>query len=130
MQFDLKIIPPTVTAQEHKVAVVRGKPVFYDTAKLKDTRKLFETMLRMHAPENPMEGALELSVDWRFLTKSHHEDAWRTTRPDTDNLQKLLKDCMTAVGFWNDDAQVCVENVTKRWSRNNPGLTIKVVSAE
>ena len=28
------------------------------------------------------------------------------TKPDTDNLQKLLKDCMTKCGFWKDDAQV------------------------
>ena len=52
------------------------------------------------------------------------------TRPDTDNLQKLLKDCMTRVGFWNDDAQVCREEVTKRWSRQAPGIAIKVVSID
>ena len=50
------------------------------------------------------------------------------TRPDTDNLQKLLKDCMTRTGFWRDDAQVCREDVTKRWSREKPGIRIRVVS--
>lgn len=130
MKFDLKIIPPTVTAQEHKVAVVHGKPVFYDSPKLKDARKLFEALLQNHAPERPLEGALVLTVEWRFLSKSHKEDEWRTTRPDTDNLQKLLKDCMTRTGFWKDDAQVCKEIVSKRWSRANPGITITVVSTE
>jgi len=34
-----------------------------------------------------------------------------------EQMQKLLKDCMTAVGFWEDDAQVCSELVEKRWVR-------------
>ena len=29
-EFFLAMNPPTVTHQEHKVAVVNGKPVFYD----------------------------------------------------------------------------------------------------
>ena len=34
MQFFLPMIPPTVTQQEHKVAVIKGKPVFYDPPEL------------------------------------------------------------------------------------------------
>ena len=62
--------------------------------------------------------------------KSHKNGEWRVSRPDTDNLQKLLKDCMTRVGFWKDDAQVCREEVTKRWSRLRPGILIKVVNID
>ena len=130
MDFFLSIEPPTVTAQEHKVRVVRGKPMFYDTAKLKAARSVFESLLRKHRPETPIEGPVALIVDWHFATKSHKEGTYRVTRPDTDNLQKLLKDCMTHVGFWNDDAQVCREEVTKRWSRQKPGIHIKVVSID
>lgn len=130
MEFTLKIVPPTVTAQEHKVAVVRGKPRFYDSQKLKQTRLMFETLLKGYAPETPMDGAVELSVEWRFLSKTHKEGSYRVTRPDTDNLQKLLKDCMTRTGFWRDDAQVCREIVTKRWTRTDPGIRIKAVSAD
>ena len=128
MEFTLNIIPPTVTAQEHKVRVAGGRPRFYDTAKLKHTRATFESLLSAHRPDVPFAGPVELSVDWRFFTKTHKDGEWRTTRPDTDNLQKLLKDCMTRTGFWKDDAQVCVETVMKRWARTNPGIQIKVVS--
>ncbi len=127
MEFQLNITPPTVTAQEHKVRVVNGRPMFYDTPKLKDARRTFERLLTLHKPAQPMEGPVALSVEWRFSTKTHKEGTWRVTRPDTDNLQKLLKDCMTRAGFWNDDAQVCREEVTKRWSRKDPGIRIKVV---
>ena len=130
MEFDLNISPPTVTAQEHKVRVVSGKPMFYDTPKLKAARAAFESHLRRYKPVEPFDGPVELTVQWRFATKTHKEGTWRVTRPDTDNLQKLLKDCMTRVGFWKDDAQVCREEVTKRWSRETPGIHIRVVSLD
>ena len=130
MEFTLNIQPPTVTAQEHKVRIIHGKPMFYDTPKLKAARSVFESLLRRHRPEAPLEGPLALTVEWRFLTKSRAEGSYRTTRPDTENLQKLLKDAMTRAGFWKDDSQVCRETVTKRWSRNAPGLSIKVVSLD
>ena len=41
---------------------------------------------------------------------------WRTSKPDTDNLEKALKDEMTRLHFWDDDAQVCSEIVEKFWS--------------
>lgn len=46
-------------------------------------------------------------------------------KPDTDNLQKLLKDCMTARGFWKDDAQVASEICEKFWAER-PGIYICV----
>ena len=39
IQFFMPMIPPTVTAQEHAVRVVNGKPVIYDPPKLKAARK-------------------------------------------------------------------------------------------
>lgn len=50
---------------------------------------------------------------------------YKDTRPDTDNLQKLLKDCMTACGYWRDDAQVASEISEKFWA-TLPGIYIKV----
>lgn len=127
MEFTMDIIPPTVTAQEHKIRVVRGKPMFYDTARLKAARSLLESELRKHSPQSPLYGPVALKVDWWFASKTHRSNTWRATRPDTDNLQKLLKDCMTRTGFWFDDSQVCWEEVTKRWSREKPGILIRVV---
>lgn len=45
--------------------------------------------------------------------------------PYMDNLQKLLKDCMTTVGFWKDDAQVTCEIIEKFWA-DIPGIYIEV----
>lgn len=54
---------------------------------------------------------------------------WKVTKPDTDNLQKMLKDCMTEAGFWADDAQVCDEIIQKFWS-DTPGIWISVMEME
>ena len=114
---------PTVTHQEHDVRVVNGKPVFYDPPELKAARQKYQDMLARHRPPEKLTGPLHLHVVWCFLTKKHPDGAWRTTKPDTDNLQKLLKDCMTRVGFWEDDAQVCSELAEKRWVRGIQGGT-------
>lgn len=130
MNFFLEMDPPTVTAQEHRVMVRNGKPMFYDSAKLKAARKQFVEALELFAPDEPMKGGIRLSVTWYFRTKTHPDDSYRITKPDTDNLQKLLKDCMTVAGFWKDDCQVCSEKVIKRWSRGNPGIFIIVENVE
>ena len=108
---------PTVTHQEHKVKIRNGKPVFYDPPELLSARQKYCDMLVKHRPAEQLTGPLQLTVIWCFLTDRHPDGAWRTTKPDTDNLQKLLKDCMTHVGFWEDDAQVVREEVEKRWVR-------------
>jgi crossover junction endodeoxyribonuclease RusA len=35
MKFFIEMNPPTATAQEKKVALINGRPVFYEPAKLK-----------------------------------------------------------------------------------------------
>lgn len=122
----LDIEPPTVTAQEKKVAVHGERPVFVQTTELKAARRTLVMLLKAQRPPELMQGALMLTVQWRFGLKGKHKDGeYRVSRPDTDNLQKLLKDCMTEAGFWKDDAQVCVERVEKLWSAR-PGIRIRV----
>ena len=127
MRIFLLIDPPTVTAQESQVAVVRNKPVFYKPEKLKEAKREIIKHLMPFKPDKPYEGAIELHVVWLFPKgKRHKHYEWRITKPDTDNLEKLLKDCMTQVGFWKDDAQVVKEVVEKRWSDEPTGISIQI----
>lgn len=127
MIFDIKIAPPTSTAQMKKVRIVKGHPVFYEPQKVKVAKRLLMTALLMYRPESPVEGAVYLKVRWMFPKgKTHKAGTWRVTRPDTDNLQKMLKDCMTKVGFWHDDAQVVREVVEKVWANEPGGLHIEI----
>lgn len=125
MEFFITIIPPTATHQEKQVHVVNGKPKFYEPQELKKARAKLEAHLWQHRPAEKFTGAVELVVKWCFPKGKHPDGAYRTSKPDTDNLQKLLKDCMTAVGFWQDDALVCREITEKFWAKI-PGIYIRV----
>ena len=52
-EFFVAIIPPTVTHQEKKVSVIKGKPVFYEPYNLKDARlKLMSHLARFVPSKN------------------------------------------------------------------------------
>ena len=126
-EFFMPMIPPTVTAQEHKVTVINGKPLIYDTAEVKEAKKKLMAHLSKHKPLEPLQGtAIRLTVKWLFPKGSRHLDGeYRITKPDTDNLQKMLKDCMTKTGFWKDDALVASEITEKFWA-DKPGIYIRI----
>lgn len=126
IEFFIAMNPPTTTHQEKQVRVLHGKPVFYEPDELKDARAKLMAHLGKYAPDQVLDGPIELLVQWCFLKGENHRDGeYRITKPDTDNLQKLLKDCMTKCGFWKDDALVCREIVEKFWA-DIPGIYIRV----
>ena len=126
LQFFMPMIPPTQTAQEKAWTVRKGKPVPYEPAELKAARAKLEAHLAQHRPKEPMQGAIRLMVKWCFpMTGDHYNEEYKTTRPDTDNLQKMLKDAMTKLGFWKDDAQVASEIIEKFYAKI-PGVFVHV----
>ena len=125
-RFFLPMEPPTATAQEKQVRITGSRPVFYNPASVKAARNKITAHLAKEKPVEPYTGALQLVVKWCFpVKKGHHDGEYRATRPDTDNLQKLLKDCMTECSFWHDDAQVASEIAEKFWS-DIPGIFIQI----
>lgn len=125
LEFFMPMCPPTATHQEQAVRVVNGRPVFYDPPELKTAREKLTAHLAPHRPERPLEGAVRLLAKWCFPRGKHADGEYRVMRPDTDNLQKLLKDCMTTAGFWGDDAQVASEICEKFWAQV-PGIYVCV----
>ena len=127
MEFFMPMDPPTATAQEKQVMVRDGKPVFYSPDQVKAAKQKLLAHLAKHKPEKPYTCGLRLEVLWCFAphNKNQLPGTYRTIRPDTDNLQKMLKDCMTECGFWKDDALVASELVEKFWS-DVPGIWIRI----
>lgn len=126
----LKMDPPTATSQENKTAVVNGRIMHYKSKGAKQTFSVLTAALRPFAPAVPLDGPLKLECLWKFrANKTHPHSSWKTTRPDTDNLQKALKDVMTRLGYWKDDSLVCHEEVGKIWS-DDPGIDIRVYPLE
>lgn len=124
-EFFMAMVPPTTTHQKKKVTVVRGKPVFYEPAELKTAREKLTANLSRHIPEEPYQCGVQLVTKWCFPRGRHKDGEYRITKPDTDNLQKLLKDCMTDCRYWADDALVASEVVEKFWAEV-PGIYVMI----
>ena len=130
IEFFMAMQIPTVTHQEKQVAIIRGKPRFYEGSRLNDARQKYMAYLGKHRPEKPLQGPLRLVTKWVFpATAGHPPNTWKATRPDTDNLVKLIKDCMTAEGFWKDDAQV-VSELTEKFYGPHEGIYVRVEELE
>lgn len=124
--FFVAMIPPTITAQQQRVTVRNGKPIFYKPQELLAARAKLMDHLGKHVPEVKYTGPIRLVTKWCFPITGMREDGqYKTTRPDTDNLQKLLKDAMTDLGYWTDDALVASEITEKFWAKI-PGIYIAI----
>lgn len=94
--------------------------MFFKSEEAKAASETYENLLVFHKPRKPVTGPVELSVLFVFPYKKDEPKKnrikgliWKTTKPDTDNMVKLLKDSMAAVRFFGEDAQVCDERVRK-----------------
>lgn len=126
-EFFMAMVPPTCTHQEKKIRIVNGKPLFYDPPELKAAKQKLEAHLAQYKPEQPYSCGVRLITKWLFPAGDHPNGSYRITKPDTDNLQKALKDIMTKLGFWQDDCLVASEITEKFWG-DVPGIYIKIES--
>ena len=124
IEFFLPMIPPTVTHQEKKARVVKGKPIFYEPPELADARQKLTAYCARFSPDAPMAGPVQLITKWCYpISGDKTAGQYKTTKPDTDNMIKLLKDVMTGLKFWEDDAQVASEITEKFWAKV-PGIYV------
>lgn len=124
-QFFMDMEPPRTTHQTKRVSVVNGKPHHYEDPKLKAARSKLMAHLAKHSPPEKMTGPVRVVTKWLFPKGKQPDGAWKTTRPDVTNLQKLLEDCMTDTGFWLDDSQVVSSIVEKFWAER-PGIYVEI----
>ena len=120
---------PTATKQMRKLKAVcvdgKWRARSYPHPRWLAAEDAIAAALEAHRPAEPLKGPLELDVTWCFPTDGMPDGAPKMTPPDTDNLDKGLKDIMTHLGWWEDDAQVAVEHVAKVHSRTT-GIRIDI----
>lgn len=82
----------------------------------------------------PMEGPIWLSVEAFYVVprswskKRAAEAKWKTSKPDLDNIVKLIKDACNKV-VWHDDAQIAASSQSKRYGeREELRIRIEAVS--
>lgn len=129
IEFFMPMEIPTVTHQQKRVAVINGKPVFYEDEKLKAARGKFMSHLAPFAPKQKLENVpIRLTTKWLYDFKDsskHYDGEYKITKPDTENTVKLLKDCMEDLGYFENDALVASEIIEKFWAKT-PGIYVKI----
>jgi len=130
ISFFMAMNPPTATSQMQKVKVVNGRPKFYKPDSVKEAQAKLESKLFPNAPKEPFNGALKVVAKWLYKNDGRFKDGqYKTTKGDCDNIQKLLNDSMTRLGFWIDDAQISSLVIEKFW-HSVPGIYIEIEEIE
>ena len=119
----LKKVPTTT----HQMKQVNFKnKTIYEPPALKAARAMLMAHVGQFQIADPLTGPLRLTVKWLFpITGKHQDGEYKATKPDTDNLNKLLKDVLTDLNFWRDDAQVASEIIEKFWAQRT-GIYIRI----
>lgn len=106
---------PSGTAQMKRYDGRSGH--FFKSARLQQTENIYMSALAQYRPEEPSELPIAMSLEFRYSAKSKKlRGTWKTSRPDVDNIAKLLIDCMTKSGFWKDDSQIVRLTLEKNYS--------------
>jgi Holliday junction resolvase RusA-like endonuclease len=93
------------------------------------------SMLTPHRPEKPFLDPVTCEIQWVYPYRKTEKKRNIgklipcDTRPDCDNLAKMIFDSMTRLGFWNDDSQVYRLTFSKFWGEQ-AGISVKIVSEE
>lgn len=133
--FKMHCIPPKATHQASLRIMKRKDGTQFVGKFAKSKGKVAQsdlmTLLAPHVPERPIESPVAVSVVWEYPYRKSEKKRNIgkiipcDTRPDCDNLSKMLFDCMTRLGFWNDDSQIYDLRFKKVWGMQ-PGIEIKI----
>lgn len=87
-----------------------------------------------HRPPMPLTGPVLMHLRlWFPRLKAHLTSKgvkptaprWKDTKPDFDNLAKGVADVLTNMGFWQDDGQIAVTIIEKRYG-DTPGMNVRI----
>jgi Holliday junction resolvase RusA-like endonuclease len=129
-------IIPTNTTHQSSLRILKGKggKMFvgkYSKTAFRAWLEEFKYKIKDKVPNTPLDGPLQVEIDFYFphikstSEKKRQLDAWKTTRPDLDNMEKSIFDCLSDMGFIVDDALICHKISRKKYSPN-PRITIVI----
>lgn len=134
LNFTVPLIP---TAKGRPQFVKIGKFTRAITpAKTRRAERDFIAVALDHAPPAPLDGPLEVRLVFSLPVPSSAAKWWKaaaaagaihhTSRPDGDNLGKLVLDALGSSGqFWRDDAQIPRLVIEKQYAEK-PGTEVTI----
>ena len=111
----------------------RGKGFTFTPRKQRDAMNVLKLEAgKVMAETPPLQGPLFLKIQFTYgwpasTSKKKRADpiaAYRTARPDLDNLVKLIGDSLNTI-VWSDDAQIVALTATKCYG-DIPGVNVTV----
>lgn len=119
---------PKGTAQMKGTSFQGGRIHHYEKKEVKFTRNMYHLKIVSAmgglAKIPHFDGAVSCSVTFFYSIKQRKK--WgqpKTSKPDCDNMVKLLLDVMTDIHIWNDDSQVAHLEVSKFYAEK-PAILI------
>lgn len=133
--MEVNIIPTKATHQSSlRIMKSKSGKMFvgkFAKSSINSWIKEFEYSISKHKPPIPWDGPVQVAIDFRFPwnksapKKYLNREEWKTTRPDLDNMEKVILDSLTRTGFIVDDSIICYKITSKKHS-NNPGISIRL----
>ena len=118
----------------------RGQARVYNPSSAEGWKSQMAMAIKEVLPTDPMEGPI--CVDLTFFMprpKNHYRTGkhagelkpgapeFHTGKPDRDNLDKAVLDCLKTLGLFRDDAQVCAGQIVKVYEDGRgPGCRLQV----
>jgi Holliday junction resolvase RusA-like endonuclease len=106
-----------------------------DSKRSKPWRAVVQLAAREHYRAAPLQGPLYLTVIFYMPRPKSHKNAHGVVRaaappfpavkPDATKLLRCLEDACSGI-LWNDDAQVVMQHVSKRYAVDAPGALVRV----
>lgn len=120
---------------------VNGKARMFNPGTAEHWKSQIAAKVTDYLPETPYEGPMTVSMAFYFQRpKSHytskgkltkmaaHEKFYHTSKPDFDNLEKAVSDCLTEIKFWRDDSQVINWTGYKFWTSEESRLELIITT--
>lgn len=123
-------VPPTATAQHHKVRRGRnGRVSYYDPSDVRDAKQFLRETFEPLAPKQPLTGAIHMEQHWVFpyrKTESKRRCSCyalipKDTPPDFDNLSKGFDDVLESIGYFTNDGGISRGDISTWWGVS-PGI--------
>lgn len=110
----------------------------YDPGTAEGWKSEIAMACKSHIPVIPIDGPVFLDLHFTLPRPKGHFNSKGvlkpnapsrvTKKPDLDNMEKAVMDCLTRLRFWHDDAQVADKHTAKFYG--HPGCTVIINQLE